>query len=426
MKLFCGLLFGFTLIAAARADDGTVPRLTLADATREALAHNPGIKEAISRWDAAKEDVIEEGAWDDAQLSAVSRLGRFVDVPRNGFADQTLSISQIIPIAGKNLLRARAAAAEALLAYEEARRRELDVVAQTRAAYYRLANIRAQIELTRQNLVLLQQIAEVTRGRYETGTQRAGDVLAAETEAGKLIESARDLERERVDGESQLNILMGRDAFLPVGELELEPAKSVDLNIDRLRALTLANRPEILSAEHQLDAAKIRLELAHRAWIPDPDVTLEGQRYNAAGQGVSEVDAGVSFNIPWTNGAKYGAAVREAESNLAAAEHALDGARQEAMGLLRNALEDATTAEHHEHLSGGALLAQANDAQKTVEIGYQAGNGSLTDWIMAARNLRDLQAMSRQAEGDYEVAIAELEAIAGAPLTENSTNKNNP
>ena len=426
MKLFCGLFFGFLLIAAARADDGVAPRLTLGDATREALAHNPGIQEALSQWNAAKEEVAQQGAWDDLQVSAMSRVGRFVDVPRNGFADQTLSVSQMIPVTGKNLLRARAAAAEALVAYEDARRRELDVAAQTRAAYYRLANTRAQIELTRQNLALLQQIAEVTRGHYETGGQGAGDVLEAETEAGKLIESARDLDRDRAEGESQLNVLMGRDAFQPVGGLDAAPLPDADLDIARLQALTLANRPEIRSAEYRLEAARARLKLAHRAWIPDPDVTLEGQRYNAAGQGVSEVDAGISFNIPWTNGSKYTAGVREAASHVAAAEHALDAARQEAMGLLRNAIEDAATARHHEHLSGGALLAQADAAQKTVGIGYQAGNGSLTDWIVAGRNLRDLQSMATQAQADYAVAIAGLEAIAGASLTDKSINTPKP
>jgi outer membrane protein TolC len=420
MKLFCGLLlFGFIFSSSARAGNSAAARLTLADATREALAHNPGIQEVLSRWNAAKEQAVQEGAWDDLQVSGMSRLGRFVSVSRNAFADQTLSVSQMIPVTGKNLLRARAAAEEALMTYEEARRRELDVVAQTRTAYYRLANTRAQMELTRQNLALLQQLAEVTRGRYEAGNQGAGDVLAAEVEAGKLPESARDLDRERAEGESQLNVLMGRDAFQPVGDLAPAPAPTVDLNLDRLRALTIANRPEIRGAEHRLEAAKIRLELAHREWIPDPDVTLEGQRYNAAGQGVSEVDAGISFNIPWTNAPKYSAGVREAASNVVAAQHALDAARQEAMGLLRDALEDAAAAQHHEHLSGGALLAEANDAQKTAEIGYQSGKSGLTEWIMAARNLRDLQSMGRESLTDYQAAIAQVESIAGAPLTEN-------
>ena len=420
MKLFYILLFGITSIYAALADENPVAGLTLADAARAALTHNPGIQEALSEWDAAKERITQEGAWEDLQVSAMSRLARFVSVPRNGFADQTVSVSQIIPLFGKNQLRARAATAEALMAYEDVRRRELDTVAQTRAAYFKLANARAQVELNRQNLVLLKQIAEVSRVRYEAGNQGAADVLTAETEAGKLLENAKDLARDVVTAETQLNILMGRDAFARVGELDDEgrqmPASQVP-PLERLRALTFENRPEVRGAQDKLDAAKARLELAHRAWIPDPNVTVEGQRYNSAGQGISELDAGVSFNIPWTNGAKYSAATREAASNIAAAEHALDASRQDALGQLRAALEDIETAQHHLHVSGETLLKQARDGLKASEIGYEAGKVSLTEWISAAQSVRDLESMRRQQAGDYEAALAQLEAVIGTTIS---------
>jgi len=432
MKLSYLLLFGITSIYAgcpARADEnpsGPADHLTLAGAGREALARNPGVQEALSQWNAAKERIPQEGAWDDLQLSAMSRLARFVSIPRNGFADQTLSVSQMIPLSGKNHLRARAAAAEALMAYEDARRRELDVVAQTRSSYYKLANARAQVELNRQNLVLLKQIAEVSRVRYEAGNQGAADVLAAETEAGKLLEDAKDLSRDVATAETQLNVLMGRDAFAPIGELDDEGRQQSDTPpapLERLRALTLENRPEVRSAEDKVEAEKARLELAHRAWIPDPSLTVEGQRYNDAGQGISELDAGVSFNIPWTNGLKYAAGTREAASNVAAAEHALDASRQEALGQLRAALEDIETSHHHLHLSGEKLLAQARDGLKASEIGYEAGKVSLTDWIAAANMVRELEAMRRQQAGDYEAALAQLEAVVGTTISTNKANQ---
>ena len=381
------------------------------------MARNPGIQEALSRWNAARERVAQEGAWEDLQVSAMSRFERFVSIPRNAFADQTISVSQIIPLTGKNQLRARAAVAEALMAYEDSRRRELDVAAQTRGAYYRLANARAQMELNRRNLVQLKQIAEVSRVRYEAGSESVADVLAAETEAGKLLESAKDLNKAIVSEQTQLNVLMGRDAFAPIGDLDEVAENWTDVPLDRLRALILANRPEVRSAADRLDAEKARLELAHRAWIPDPTLTLQGQRYNSAGQGISELDAGVSFNIPWTNGRKYEAGAREAASNVAAAEHALEASRQEAMAMLRNALEEIETARHHQQISGENLLAKATDGLRASEIGYEAGKVSLSDWITAAGTVRDLEAMRRQQQSDFQVAVAELESIIGAQVT---------
>jgi len=329
----------------------------------------------------------------------------------------------MIPLTGKNLLRGRAAAEEALMAREDARRQQLDVVAQTRAAYFQLANARAQVELNRQNLTLLNQIASVTQVRYQAGNQGASDVLAAETEAGKLLESAKDMARTVVGAQSQLNMLMGRDAFGTIGDVDDREPDWADVPVERLRALMFANRPEIQGAEHRLAAEKDRLELAHRAWIPDPSVTLEGQRYNS-GQAVDETDAGISFNVPWLNAGKYSAAVREAASNVAAAEHALAGARLTALGMLRTSLEDIETARHHRMISADKLLKQAKDGLQASEIGYEAGKVSLSDWVTAATMVRELESMRRQQDSDYEVAVAQLEAVVGTPLIGTSISKN--
>ena len=139
-----------------------------------------------------------------------------------------LSAEQTIPISGKNRWRARAAVAEALTTFEQVRRRELDVIAKTRASYFRLANICAQIELNRKNLVSLKQIAEISRTRYETGEQGAAFVFMAENEYSKLMETGRDLDQQLSLEQTQLNVLMNRDAFMPVGQpsmtMDVEPA----------------------------------------------------------------------------------------------------------------------------------------------------------------------------------------------------------
>src|SRR5207244_763613 len=110
------------------------------------------------------------------------------------------------------------AAAEALAALEEVRRAELDAITKARAAYFQLLNAYGQLEINQKNLVSLRQIADISRSKYETGSATAADVLVAETDAGKLMEARRDLERKLSDAQSQINVLMNRDAFAPLGE----------------------------------------------------------------------------------------------------------------------------------------------------------------------------------------------------------------
>jgi len=87
------------------------------------------------------------------------------------------------------------------------------------------------------------------------------------------------------------------------------------------------------------------------------------------------------------------------------------------MGQLRGALEDIETSQHHLHLSGEKLLAQARDGLKASEIGYEAGKVSLTEWIAAAQTVRDLESMRRQQSGDFEAAVAQLEAVVGTTIS---------
>src|SRR5205814_9702623 len=146
----------------------------------------PAIREAVRRWEAAKQRVIQEGAWDDPRLSGMTKVRRYVDIPPNAFTDQMISVEQAIPISGKNRIRAQIAAAEAITAFEQVRRQQLDVVTKSRSAYFRLANAFAQIELNKKNYEPLTQIAEIGRSRYEVATQTAAHVLMEETEAAKL------------------------------------------------------------------------------------------------------------------------------------------------------------------------------------------------------------------------------------------------
>src|SRR5438067_13772578 len=135
-------------IAADGREDGTgSPRLSLAEVTRRVLESNPAIKEAEHRWRAAVQRVRQAYAWDDPRVAGESRVGCFVDIPPNAFMDQSLAIEQLIPITGKNLVRGRAAAAEALSVFEEARRVQLDVIAKARATYFQLANAYDQLEI---------------------------------------------------------------------------------------------------------------------------------------------------------------------------------------------------------------------------------------------------------------------------------------
>ena len=390
--------------------------LSLSEVTAAVLANNPAIKEALRKWNAAKARIPQAAAWDDPRLGGDTLVHRFVNVPPNAFMDQSVSIEQVVPITGKNLTRDRAAMAEAISAYEDVRRAQLDVIAAARASFFRLANAYDQLEINRKNTESLKQIADISRAKYEAGTQSAADVLVAETDKSKLEEAQRDLERQLSDEQSRLNQLMNRDAFAPLSLPGTASIKGPELSPSLLRPLLLTHRPEIKMAEAKIDMEKWKLQLARREWIPDPALIVKAQRYNDAGQAVSEVDAGVSFPLPWVNFRKYSAGVREAGENLGAAEHGLDRSQKEALRLLRDQLQKIETFHHHVELFRDKLVPQGQQAFEANRLAYESGKASFLDWITAQRVLRDVEATARMHLTDYQVAVAELEAIIGAQL----------
>lgn len=411
------IFFGAVLVSFASAKEPAPGKLTLADVTREALAHNPSITSAWRKWNAMRTRIVQEKAWDDPRVSADFTAARFVEMAPNSMADQTVTLEQMIPISGKNLSRGRAAAAEALVTFEDFRRQQLDVVSKLRAAYFQLLNSRTQLAINGRNSTSLQQIATAIRAKYQAGTETAPEVLATEIEVAKIEQERRDLERIQSEAQTRLNVLMNRPAALPIGELSEDKLAPPQLSEKDLMDILLSSRPEVRIARARIDAEKARLQLAKREWIPDPAININAQRYNGASQTVSQVGTGISFSIPWVNPGKYSAAVREADENVEAANAELQAAKSESLGLLHDQLERIKTAHHHYELYSETILPQAQQAFDTIQLNYETGKSSFADWITTQRSLRDVQATANEMLTDYETAIAELEAIVGAELS---------
>jgi outer membrane protein, heavy metal efflux system len=388
-------------------------RLSLDEVTNVVLASNPTIKAAQEKWQAMKARVPQAAAWEDLRAQARSRVGRYVSIPPNAFTDQSFMLQQEVPISGKNLSRARAATAEAGAAFEDFRRTELDVISRARAAFHRLANEYAQLEVNQRNVDLLNQFAEVSRQRYEVGNASQGDVLTAQTDAAKLLEAQSDIFRRISDAQSQLNVLMNRPAQSPLPQPSRIPFRSPHFSLQVLQAVALSARPEMQRAQNRVEAERFRVELANRQRFPDPTLDVQAQRYNEAGQAVSELDVGVSIGLPFLNPRKYSATVTEARWNFEGAQHELEATRTETLGLVRDQLTKIETAAHHYELYSDKILPLAQQAVQSNRVAYETSSANFLELITAQRVLQDVESAHVNHLADYQVAVAELDAIVG-------------
>jgi outer membrane protein TolC len=163
--------------------------------------------------------------------SARSRLGRseaefpiaLGPVRRSSgerFTNQTVSLEQSIPISGRNRSRERAAAAEAVAAFQDLRRQELEVVAKARSAFIQLVSHYDLLDLNQAEETALSQIIESNRAKFEVGAQPESDLLEAQIEQQKSTEKRQNLEQQRSVEETALKVLLNLDAFQPLGRTD--------------------------------------------------------------------------------------------------------------------------------------------------------------------------------------------------------------
>ena len=390
--------------------------LSLEAVVSEVLSNNPSLKAARANWEAMLERVPQARAWEDPRFEVDATAGRFVSVPPNSFPNQKFMLEQALPLSGKNRFQGKAATAEAAAAFEQFHRAELDAVTKARIAWFELANAYTQLDVNRRNVDLLKQFVEITREKFKVGARSESDVLNAETELAKLEEGEADIQRQISEPQVELNRLMNRPPQAALNHPAESTFHPLDLSLEKLEGLTLANRPELFIARQKIDAAQARLDAARKEWIPDPAFRVEADRYNDAAQAISEVDAGFSVSLPWFNRAKYKAGIRENRKTLESAEHELTAAREDALSAVQNQLIEVETFHHHTELYKDKLMPLAQQTADAKLAGYQTDKENFLDLLSAQQNAREVEAMYWDHLMHYQIALAELESLVGTSL----------
>ena len=170
--------FGFVQAAEKPAPADAA---TLSSLTQEALSKNPKITAAWRKWNALRARIGQAKAWDDPKVSFDVTAGRFVEMPPNAMADQTLILEQMIPVSGKNVSRGRIAAAEAITGYEDFRRQQLDVASDVNPPISEPANA-ARAETYAVSMPTPSRDVVFSASFYVTAARRALVVARQETQ----------------------------------------------------------------------------------------------------------------------------------------------------------------------------------------------------------------------------------------------------
>lgn len=331
------------------------------------------------------------------------------------------NLSWEIDIFGR-IRRSFEAARADLLSKEENRRAiVLQLVSAVGEAYFTLLQLDAQLEIAKRTVQSWEESVRISQARLKQGLSSRLDLDQFDAERANAEARAAELERQMVQAENQLSILLGRKPFSMTRGRALSEQLAPPEVPPGLPSELLQRRPDLLQTEQQLAAATARIGAAKADRFPK--ITLTGM-VGAASPELSQFFtdpasfgvAGAGFTGPLLNSQALGFQQDAAE---ALARQALARYEQNILVAFRE-VEDALVAVRTTRVQSQAQQQQVRALQsalKLAELRYKGGLANYLDVLVARRNLFESELALTGTRRLHLVSILQLYKALGGGWT---------
>lgn len=314
--------------------------------------------------------------------------------------------------------RSNEAARADLLSKEENRRAViLQLVSGVAESYFNLLQFDAQIDITKRTLQSWEESVRIAQARLKQGMTSRLDTDQFEAERANAAARAAELERQMVQAENQLSVLIGRNPFAITRGRPLYE-QTMPLNVPAgLPSELLQRRPDLLQTEQQLAAATARIGVAKADRFPK--ITLTGLLGSASPQlskfftdPASYGVAGAGFTGPLLNSQMLGFQQEAAEAQ---AKQALAQYEQSILIAFRE-VEDSLVAVRTTRTQNEAQQQQVNSLQSALhlaELRYKGGLANYLDVLVARRNLFEAELAMTSSRRLHLVSVVQLYKALG-------------
>jgi len=303
---------------------------------------------------------------------------------------------------------------EQYLAQGETRRStQISLVAEVAADYFAVLADQALVKLTEDTLHSETESYELTRAMYESDTTTLLALRQAESSVDSARASLAQYRRQLALDMHALTLVLGQDmpADLPPGK-DLDTEGLVAGVPAGLPSDLLAQRPDILSAEHSLRAANANIGAARAAFFPSVELTASGGTTSSTLNGLFKSGSGTwsftpTITLPIFTGGQNLANLDLAhiETNVAVAQYELT--IQTAFREVADALSARGTYLDQREAQSALVDADA-EAYRLSLMRFRAGTDSYLSTLDAQRSLFSAQqelVQIRQAELTNEVTL---------------------
>ncbi len=419
--------------------------LTLPELTEYALLNNPRTRQAwLSARSAAaalgvsKADGMPriDAGWSVARTHAVSATSGQIGAWLWQWGPQ-ISLSYVLFDFG--LVKARNQVAEnRLLAANLTQNRALqEVLFQVEQAYYQLIGTEAIVRVNEQSLKNLETALDAARRRRDSGVATVADVYRAETQVAQARLTLTRSRGEFEKGRGQLSTAVGMpvnssikvQALTPPPQAE-QAVSSITQYLDTVKSV----RPDLVSAQAQVDAARASAVAAAKAGLPSiqlaastsirrwssSDVfgspTVGAAQSRTIAQSFPDSRAqnwALNVVIPVFGGFRDTYNVRQAQVQIQQAEAARDALYRQTQLEVWQAYYDLQTVMGSIS-STEALVKSAEQTAQATLARYQGGFGTILDLITAQQDETSARTQRIQSYLDWYTVLARLNLSVGA------------
>ncbi len=392
----------------------------------EALDRNPAVRESFARYQAALQRLPQVGALPDPMLGVT----QFLRSPETRVGPQTtaLAVSQQFPWFGKLSDREKIAAKDAALVRDQYEAQRDETIRVVKIAYYDLSYLDRAIEITEEDLRILEHYESLAQARYAQGVGLQQAVVKLQAEITRDRNRLAALRSRRVDAEAALNALRDRPADTPVARVNAGERPKPALDLDALYREGREHRPEVQAALLRIERDDDRIQLARKSYWPDFTVaagfTNVRGRSDPAGlmnlpdqNGKNIYSVAVGINIPIRR-RKYDAAVAEAAEDKIGSREAYRNAVNRLEASVRVVGFRLQTLDEQIALFEKTLIPQAEHALRSTEAAYSTGMLGVLELLDSERVLLDVRLGLAQLASDYLKSLADMERTIGMPFPE--------
>ena len=328
-----------------------------------------------------------------------------------------LQLMQMLPLGGKLALAGRVASATATATGYRADDVSWDLRTQTAMAFYDLYTTDRGLDVARETLRLLRDIAATAEAMYRVGDGRQADVLRAQVEIARMVEDTLRMQAMREAMTARIDALLDRGPSVGLGAPMLPVFPDSVPTRAWLDSVARGTRPLIRAGLEDVRAAEESARLARKQIVPD---LLVGVQYAQQGGEMGGTDRMGSLmlgaSLPIFARSRQLQMRVEADALRLMAQADLATMRAETGGKIGEAYAALTRSRSLARLYRTTVLPQAEATVASALSAYRVGSVDFMTLLDDRMTVNKYRQELNVLDADQGKAWAELEMLVGVTL----------